>query len=79
MSDIKLFRIKAMPVVQLTGKSVKFEKSLQTLIEKHLDVFLGIRFLVSEYSTGKKHGGRIDTMGIDENGCPCIIEYTPSF
>ena len=38
MSDIKLFRIKAMPVVQLTGKSVKFEKSLQTLIEKHLDV-----------------------------------------
>ena len=75
MSDIKLFRIKAMPVVQLTGKSVKFEKSLQTLIEKHLDVFLGIRFLVSEYSTGKKHGGRIDTMGIDENGCPCIIEY----
>ena len=38
-------------------------------------MFLGIRFLVSEYSTGKKHGGRIDTMGIDENGCPCIIEY----
>ena len=34
-----------------------------------------MRFLASEYSTGKKHGGRIDTLGIDENGSPVIIEY----
>lgn len=51
------------------------EKSLQSLIDQNLDTFLGIRFLASEYSTGKTHGGRIDTLGIDENGCPCIIEY----
>jgi predicted transport protein len=25
--------------------------------------------------TGKTHGGRIDTLGHDENGCPVIIEY----
>ena len=31
--------------------------------------------LASEYSTGPKHGGRIDTLGIDENGNPVIIEY----
>ena len=36
---------------------------------------LGITFLESEYSTGKTHGGRIDTLGIDENGFPVIIEY----
>ena len=30
---------------------------------------------MSEYSTGIKHGGRIDTLGIDENNCPVIIEY----
>jgi len=36
---------------------------------------LGIKFLASEYSTGKIYGGRIDTLGIDENGCPVIIEY----
>jgi predicted transport protein len=75
MGDIKLFKINGGSVAQLAGKSVSLEKSLQTLIEKHLDTFLGIRFLSSEYSTGKTHGGRIDTLGIDENGCPCIIEY----
>jgi predicted transport protein len=78
MSDIKLFRINGEIVTPLEGQSVTLEKSLQTLIEKHLDVFLGIRFLATEYSTGKTHGGRIDTLGIDENGCPCIIEYKRS-
>jgi predicted transport protein len=59
----------------LAGQSVAVEKSLQTLIENHLEAFLGVRLLASEYSTGKTHGGRIDTLGLDENGCPVIIEY----
>ncbi|MDF9408822.1 DUF5655 domain-containing protein [Pelotomaculum isophthalicicum JI] len=75
MSDVKLFRIDGQNVYELEGKSVAVEKSLQTLIEKHLESFLGVRFLASEYSTGKTHGGRIDTLGIDENNCPVIIEY----
>lgn len=75
MSDIKLFSLKGAPPTELIGKSVSLEKSLQVLIEKHLDTFLGVRFLATEYSTGKTHGGRIDTLGIDENGCPVIIEY----
>ncbi|WP_245699753.1 DUF5655 domain-containing protein [Streptomyces roseifaciens] len=28
-----------------------------------------------EYSTGPVHGGRIDTLGIDENGAPVVIEF----
>lgn len=75
MSDIKLFRLKKSGVEELNGSSVALEKSLQSLIEKHLEAFLGIRFLATEYSTGKTHRGRIDTIGIDENGCPVIIEY----
>jgi predicted transport protein len=75
MSDIKLFRTADGTVTQIQARSVALEKSLQTLIEKHLDAFLGIRFLATEYSTGKTHAGRIDTLGIDENGCPCVIEY----
>lgn len=75
MSDIKLFRINCTPPVELASKSVALEKSLQSLIESHLDTFLGVRFLATEYSTGKVHGGRIDTLGIDENGCPVLIEY----
>lgn len=40
-----------------------------------METFLGVRFLASEYATGKTHRGRIDSLGIDENGCPVIIEY----
>ena len=75
MSDIKLFKLDGDKVTELEGHSVDIEKSLQSLIERHLESFIGIRFLASEYSTGKTHGGRIDTLGIDENGCPVIIEY----
>ncbi|HEY6871109.1 MAG TPA: DUF5655 domain-containing protein [Geobacteraceae bacterium] len=75
MSDIKIFRLTGDTVSELEGRSAEIEKSLQTLIEKHLETFIGVRFLATEYSTGKTHGGRIDTLGIDENGCPVIIEY----
>ena len=74
MSDIKLFKING-EVQELSGKSVALKKTLQALIEQNLETFLGVRFLVSEYSTGRTHKGRIDTLGIDKNGCPVIIEY----
>lgn len=75
MGDIKLFRLNGIVVTEAREHSAAVEKSLQNLIEDHLQLFLGVRFLASEYSTGKTHGGRIDTLGIDENGCPVIIEY----
>jgi predicted transport protein len=75
MSDIKIFHLLESGVEELPAKSVAVEKSLQVLIEKNLDALLGVSFLASEYSTGAKHGGRIDTLGIDENRCPVIIEY----
>lgn len=40
-----------------------------------MPTFLGVRFLASEYVTGKTHKGRIDSLGLDENGCPVIVEY----
>lgn len=78
MADLKLFTISKGKATEILGKSMEVEKSLQLLIEKNLESFLGVRFLASEYPTGKKHGGRIDTLGIDENGCPVIIEYKRS-
>jgi len=75
---LQIFQINDSDIKELSGRSVAIEKSLQALIENHLETFLGVRFLVSEYSTGKTHGGRIDTLGIDENGCPVIIEYKRS-
>jgi len=41
-----------------------------------LEELLGVRFIQSEYRTS--NGGRIDTIGIDENNCPVIIEYKKS-
>ena len=75
MSDIKLFKIIPGAVSEIEGKSASIEKSIQNQIEANLDTFFGVRFVASEYSTGKKHGGRIDTLGIDEDGSPVIIEY----
>jgi predicted transport protein len=73
MSDIKLFRIGTGTVDELTGTTDTIEKSVQTMFEKNLESLLGIRFLASEFTT--TNGGRIDTLGLDENGCPVILEY----
>jgi predicted transport protein len=78
VSDIKLFRLTAGVVAELQGETHDLERPLQTLMEGNLDALLGIRFLASEYSTGKTHGGRIDTLGLDENYSPVIIEYKRS-
>lgn len=75
MSDIKLFTLSDNKVTELSGKSAALEKDLQLLIERNMEVFLGVRFLATEYTTGKTHKGRIDSLGLDENNCPVIIEY----
>ena len=75
MSDIKLFRITGGSAIELDGASFKLEKELQTLVEQHMESFLGVRYLATEYSTGKTHRGRIDSLGIDENNAPVIVEY----
>lgn len=75
MSDIQLFRLVAGTATELPGRAAAIEKQLQSLIEAQMPAFLGVRFLASEYATGKTHKGRIDTLGLDENGCPVIVEY----
>lgn len=51
------------------------EKGLQKLIEANLEPLFGVRFVATEFSTGHKHRGRIDTLGLDQDGSPVIIEY----
>ena len=75
MADIKLFQLQSDSARELRAESVDIEKSLQSLMEQHLESFLGVRFVATEYITGKAHGGRIDTLGLDDNNCPVIIEY----
>lgn len=75
MSDLKLFRVMPTGVVQLSGGAVALEKALQQVFEQHLEALLGVRFLASEFVT---EGGRMDTLGIDENNSPVIVEYKRS-
>ncbi|MCA7888985.1 DUF5655 domain-containing protein [Burkholderia contaminans] len=75
MSDIQLFRLSSGSASELPSQVAKLEKHLQSLIEANMPTFLGVRFLASEFATGKTHKGRIDSLGLDENGCPVIIEY----
>lgn len=75
MSEIKLFRTGGNEISELAGGAVDLERSLQTQFEKHLEALLGVRFLASEF---RITDGRMDTLGIDENNSPVIIEYKRS-
>ena len=66
-------KIKGSVVEKIKAKDLDLEKNLQSLFEQNLEELLNIYFLAHEYSTS--FGGRIDTLGIDKNGSPCIIEY----
>ena len=60
------------PITNLNGKRI-LERDVQRIFEANLHELLGVHFLASEYSTS--FGGRMDTLGIDDEGNPCIIEY----
>lgn len=68
-----LFKIKGSIVEKIKAKDLDLERNLQQLFEQNLEELLNIYFLAHEYSTS--FGGRIDTLGIDKNGSPCVIEY----
>ena len=73
MANIKLFNLDG---TEYPVGKVTLEKELQTIIEKNMDTFFGVTFLASEYCT--TDGGRMDSIGIDENNCPVIFEYKRS-
>ncbi|MFB8086855.1 hypothetical protein [Streptomyces sp. NPDC055992] len=76
MAELMLFRRDADGRdVELSGSTVALEVELQRRVEAGLEQMLGIRFLASEYATGPWHRGRIDTLGLDENNSPVVIEF----
>ncbi len=50
------------------------ERQLQTLLEENLAIMLGVRLVASEYPVGERRG-RIDSVGLDADGAPIMIEY----
>lgn len=68
-----LFSIKNQTTQKILPTKIGLERDIQRLFEKNLETVLDITFLATEYSTS--FGGRIDSLGIDHNGSPVIIEY----
>ncbi|XVV38373.1 DUF5655 domain-containing protein [Streptomyces sp. CA-100214] len=77
MSGLKLFRTDTTNsgMTEVMPRLAEIEADVHGLVERHMETLLGVRFLASEYSTGPVHGGRIDSLGLDENGSPVIVEY----
>lgn len=68
-----LFKIDGQKVEKIISKDIDLEKHIQSLFENNMEELLNISFLAHEYTTS--FGGRIDSLGIDKDGSPCIIEY----
>ncbi len=68
-----IFTIKDEGVLKVPPVKIGLERNIQRLFEKNLNEILNVTFLATEYSTS--FGGRIDTLGIDNNGSPVIIEF----
>jgi RecB family endonuclease NucS len=66
------------PAVQIKPALFSKECDLQKLFEANLEILLGVRFIGSEFTTGDRQRGRIDTLGIDQDSYPTIIEYKKS-
>lgn len=77
MSDLKLFNIKSGKAVELNNSIVAKERNIQRLVEENSETLLNVRFLKTEHAFKAEdgHNARIDTLGLDENNCPVIIEY----
>lgn len=65
-------------ITQIKPNSFTKERDLQKLFETNLETLLGVRFIGSEFTTGDRQRGRIDSLGLDQDGYPTIIEYKRS-
>jgi len=70
-----LYQIKQQTVTQIKPSAFKNEKELQKLFEANLETLLGVRFIATEFTTGDRQRGRIDSLGVDQDGTPVIVEY----
>ncbi len=74
-----IFRIENHLASQIRVTEFRSEKELQTFFENNLESLLGVRLIASEFPTGEKQRGRIDTLGIDQDWSPVIIEYKKKY
>ncbi|MFG3037090.1 DUF5655 domain-containing protein [Streptomyces sp. NPDC048330] len=75
MSELRLFQASSGGANEIAPRLADTEACVQRLVEANMQALLGVTFLASEYSTGPVHAGRIDSLGLDANGAPVVVEY----
>jgi RecB family endonuclease NucS len=70
-----LFAIQKTALTPVESVVFESEKKLQSLIEANLHSVFNCRRVATEFPTGHKHAGRIDTLALSEDNNPVIIEY----
>ncbi|WP_203227235.1 hypothetical protein [Streptomyces cyaneogriseus] len=66
VTGLKLFNVSSGDTLEITDRAAVVEIGLQGQVEADMEALLGVRFLAIEYSTAPLHGGRIDSLGLDE-------------
>lgn len=69
------FKLTAGKATQILPLADRKEEDVQKIVELNLEAIFAVRFVGHEFPTGAKHRGRIDTLGLDEDGSPVILEY----
>ena len=62
-------------IYRLVPQQFQLEKHLQNLVEDNLEAIFHVRKIATEFHMHGDVSGRIDTLGLDLNGSPTIIEY----
>ena len=70
-----LFQIRKADLEPIRAADFRSEKELQRLIERNLSTIFNCQLVATEFQTGSRHAGRIDTLALSEDNNPVIIEY----
>jgi predicted transport protein len=75
-ANVDLFRTNGVTLMYLPPVTVGLEKEIQRLLESNLQEVFGVSLLASEFPiSGDEADGRLDSLGLDENRAPVVIEY----
>ena len=70
-----LFKLENNKLKKVSVQTFKYEKELQKLCEENLEELFQVKFVCTEFPFGDEYSGRLDTVGLDYDGNPVIIEY----
>lgn len=70
-----LFSLEGNSCQRIASWMPSLERDLHRFMDQHLKTTLGLNFLASEWTLPGPEGMRLDTIAIDDDGFPVVIEY----